>query len=64
MEGETIVGAVRLMREIRDQVNREIEGMSFEELKRWMDEQLAREDEPPASVTLCANPNTASSDPK
>ncbi|HEX8359411.1 MAG TPA: hypothetical protein VF613_04865 [Longimicrobium sp.] len=40
------------MREIRDRVNREIEGMTFEELERWMDEQLAEEDEPPTPVTL------------
>lgn len=30
---------VRLMREIRDQVNREISGMTFEEQQRWMREQ-------------------------
>jgi hypothetical protein len=52
MEDEKIVDGVRLMREIRDRVNREIEGMTFEELERWMDEQLAEKDEPPAPATL------------
>jgi hypothetical protein len=52
MEDETVFDGVRLMREIREQVNREVAGMSFEELERWMDEQLAEEAAPPASVTL------------
>jgi len=52
MEDEPVVDGVRLMREIRDQVNREIEGMSFEELERWMDARLAEKAEPPAPVTL------------
>lgn len=52
MEDEPIVDGVRLMREIRDQVNREIAGMSFEELERWMDEQLSEEDAPQAPVAL------------
>jgi hypothetical protein len=52
MEDETIVDGVRLMREIRDRINREIEGMTFEEQQRWMEAQLADEDNPPTSVTL------------
>jgi hypothetical protein len=52
MEDETIVDGVRLMREIRDWVNREIEDMTFEEQQRWMQEQLADRDEPPAPATL------------
>jgi hypothetical protein len=52
MEDERIVDGVRLMREIRDRVNREIEGMTFEELERWMEEQLADEGEPSAPSTL------------
>ena len=53
MEDETtIVGAVRLMREIRAWVNREIEDMTFEEQQRWMQEQLADKDELPTPATL------------
>jgi hypothetical protein len=53
MEDETtIVGAVRLMREIREWVNREIKDMTFEEQQRWMQEQLADKDERPAPATL------------
>jgi len=32
------VKAVELMREIRDQINKEIEGKSFEEVRRLLDE--------------------------
>jgi hypothetical protein len=31
------------MREIRDRISREISGMTFEEEKCWMQEQLARQ---------------------
>ena len=34
------VDAVRLMREIRDEISREIRGMSYEEEKRFIQEQL------------------------
>lgn len=34
------IDAVRLMREIRDEISREIEGMSYEEEKRFIQEQL------------------------
>jgi hypothetical protein len=41
MSAETPINYVRLMREIRDQVNREIAGMTYEEEQRWMQDQLA-----------------------
>lgn len=41
MNDEKPVSYVQLMREIRDQVNREISGLTFEEQQRWMQEQLA-----------------------
>ena len=34
------IEAVRLMREIRDEISREIEGMSYEEEKRYIRERL------------------------
>jgi hypothetical protein len=34
------IDAVRLMREIRDEISREIEGMSYEEEKRYIQERL------------------------
>lgn len=34
------IDAVALMRQIRDQMSREIEGMSFEEEKRYLNERL------------------------
>jgi len=36
------VKAVELMREIRDKINKEIEGMSFDEIRRYFDEKLAK----------------------
>jgi pyridoxal biosynthesis lyase PdxS len=40
------VDAVRLMREIRDEISREIDGMSYEEEKRYIQEHL-KDKEPP-----------------
>jgi hypothetical protein len=38
---EPPIKSVELMREIRAKINKEIEGMSFEEMKRYFDEKLA-----------------------
>jgi len=46
MSAETPINYVRLMREIRDQVNREIAGMTYEEEQRWMQDQLAAKNKP------------------
>ncbi len=43
--------SVRMMREIRDRISREIAGMTFEEEKRWMQEQLARAGKSPEPST-------------
>ncbi len=40
MKTKTDFDAVRMMREIRDEISREIRGMSFEEEKRYIQEQL------------------------
>jgi hypothetical protein len=48
MANEKPFDAVQTMREIRDRISREIAGMTFEEEKRWMQEQLARHDRSPA----------------
>jgi hypothetical protein len=42
MPDEKPISYVRLMREIRDQVNRETAGMTFEEHARWLQEQLVK----------------------
>jgi hypothetical protein len=39
---ESPIKAVELMREIRTKINKEIEGMSFEELRHYLDESLAK----------------------
>ncbi len=52
MENEPIVGAVRMLRDIRDRINREIAGMTFEQRQQWMEEQLARAQDPPTPVEL------------
>jgi hypothetical protein len=36
------VKAVELMREIRDKINKEIEGKSFEEIQRMLHDELAK----------------------
>jgi hypothetical protein len=36
-----------MMREIREQISREMDGMTFEEQRRWIQEQLAMSDTPP-----------------
>ena len=46
MASEKPFSYVRLMREIRDQINREISGMTFEEQQQWMREQRARQHSP------------------
>ncbi len=43
------VKAVELMRQIRDQINAEIEGKSFEEIRRMLDEK--RRVPPPSKPT-------------
>ncbi|HEV2851496.1 MAG TPA: hypothetical protein VHC97_01715 [Thermoanaerobaculia bacterium] len=40
MKTKAGIDAVRLMREIRDEISREIRDMSFEEEKRYIQEQL------------------------
>ena len=39
---EPPIKAVELMRGIRAKINKEIEGMSFEELRSYLDESLAK----------------------
>jgi hypothetical protein len=41
MTDETPLDAVRLMRELRDRVTRELDGLTFEEQRRRMHEQIA-----------------------
>ena len=48
MADDKPISYVRVMREIRDQMNREIAGMTAEEEKRWLAEQLAKETPPTA----------------
>jgi len=36
------IKAVELMREIRDKINAEMEGKSFEEIRRMLDEELKK----------------------
>jgi hypothetical protein len=36
------IKAVELMRQIRDEINAEMEGKSFEEIRRMLDEELAK----------------------
>ena len=36
------IKAVELMREIRDKINKEMEGKSFEEFRRMLDEELKK----------------------
>lgn len=40
MEKEKSIDAVRMMREIRDALSRELEGMSFEEQQRYIRERV------------------------
>jgi hypothetical protein len=47
MSAEPPINYVRLMREIRDQVNREIAGMTYEEEQRWMEDQLTAKNKQP-----------------
>jgi hypothetical protein len=42
MENEEPIKAVELMREIREKINKEIEGMSYDEIRRYLDEGLAK----------------------
>jgi len=42
MADDKPVSYVQMMRGIRDQLNREIAGMNIEEEKRWLKEQLAK----------------------
>jgi hypothetical protein len=46
MEEKTMVDAVRLMRRLRDRVTRELDGLTFEEKRRWIQEQIAKPREP------------------
>jgi hypothetical protein len=39
---EPPIKSVELMREIRARINKDIEGMSFEEIKRYFDDKLAK----------------------
>lgn len=41
MADEKAFDAVRLMRELRDRVTRELDGLTFEEQRRLMHEQIA-----------------------
>lgn len=41
MADEKSFNAVRLMRELRDRVTRELDGLTFEEQRRHMHEQIA-----------------------
>ena len=61
MANEKPFDAVRTMRVIRERVSREIAGMTFEEEKRWIQEQLARRDNqsgpsPPSSCATGSEP--------
>ncbi len=47
MRDERPFDCVRMMREIREQISREMDGMTFEEQRRWIQEQLAMSDTPP-----------------
>lgn len=40
MKNKTGIDSVRLMREIRDEISREIRDMSYEEEKRYIQEQI------------------------
>lgn len=42
MADEEPFDCVRLMRDIREQIGREMDGMTFEEQRRWIEEQLAK----------------------
>ena len=46
MRNEKPFDAVRLMRELRDRASRELEGLTFEEKRRWIQEQLAAKAQP------------------
>lgn len=47
MENEKAFDAVRLMRELRDRMSRELDGLTFEEQRRWIQEQIAQPNMPP-----------------
>jgi hypothetical protein len=51
MEDETMVDAVRLMRQLRDRVTRELDGLTFEETRRWIQDQIAQPNVPPVPPT-------------
>ncbi len=51
MSAEPSINYVRLMREIRDRVSREIAGMTYEEEERWMEDQLAAKNKAPMIPT-------------
>ncbi|HEX8671865.1 MAG TPA: hypothetical protein VF710_08260 [Longimicrobium sp.] len=42
MPEERPFDCVRMMREIREQISREMDGMTFEERRLWIQEQLAK----------------------
>ena len=47
MRDERPFDCVLMMREIREQISREMDGMTFEEQRRWIQEQLATSATPP-----------------
>ncbi|HEX8359413.1 MAG TPA: hypothetical protein VF613_04875 [Longimicrobium sp.] len=42
MQNKKTFDAVRLMRELRARVTRELDGLTFEEQHRWIQEQIAQ----------------------
>jgi hypothetical protein len=51
MENEKPFDAVRLMRQLRDRVTRELDGLTFEEKRRWIQQQIAQPHVPPVPPT-------------
>ena len=53
MRDEEPFDCVRMMREIRGQISREMDGMAFEQQRLWIQEQLARAPRPqrPSGLT-------------
>ncbi len=56
MENKKPFDAVRLMRELRDRMTRELDGLTYEEQHRWIHEQIALRNRP-AAQRLPSNDN-------
>lgn len=56
MADEKPVSYVKILREIRDEINREIAGMSFEEQQRWREQQRAMQSERDAPRSSSGTP--------